>query len=126
MREKKTERIQMRTTAMTDTAISDFCKENQIDKSSFINRAILEKIERHKNPKTGDDLNLKSIAKDFASINRKVAKGRAESEKLQAELEDFQAKSEDFQKEARQALKELKELCLYMNPNHQFKKEGAL
>jgi uncharacterized protein (DUF342 family) len=114
--EKKAGRLQARTTATTDTTISDFCKENQIDKSKFIIRAILEKIERHKNPKTEDDLNLMFIAKDLASINRKVAKGRAESEKLQAKLEDFQ-------NEVRQSLKEL---CLYMNPNHQLKKDSAL
>jgi septal ring factor EnvC (AmiA/AmiB activator) len=121
--EKKTKRIQVRITATTSTVISDFREEYQIDMSDFITRAVLEKIERHKNPKTGDDLNIKWIAKDFASINRKVAKGRAESEKLQAELEDFQAKSEAFQNEVRQALKEL---CLYINPNHQLKKDGAL
>jgi hypothetical protein len=88
--EKKTKRIQIRTTAEVRTAISNFCKDNQLGKvSEFMLRVALEKIEGDKDTKTGDDLNLKWIAKDLASINRKVAKGRVESEKLQAELENF-------------------------------------
>jgi hypothetical protein len=111
--EKKTGRIQIRTTSVTRTVIFDFCKDNQLGNvSEFMIRAALEKIDRHKDTKTGDDLNLKWIGRDLASINRKVAKERAEFE--------------DFQEEVRKELKEIKKLCLNMNPNHPFKKEGSL
>jgi hypothetical protein len=111
--ERKTERIQIRTTTVTRTVISNFCKDNQLGNvSEFMIRAALEKIERHKDTKTGDGLNLRWIEKDLAFINRKVAKERAEFE--------------DFQEDVRKALIEIKNLCLNMNQNHPFKKEGSL
>jgi len=111
--EKKTERIQIRTTTAVLTAISNFCKDSQLGNvSKFMIRAALEKIERHKDTKAGDNLNLGWIEKDLASINRKVAKERAESE--------------IFQEEIRKELNEIKKLCLNIIQNHPLKKEGSL
>jgi len=111
--EKKKDRIQIRTTTAVHTAIFDFCKDKQLGNvSEFMIRATLEKIERHKDAKSGDNLNLRWIEKDLASINRKVAKERAEFE--------------DFQDEIRKELKEIKNLCSNINPNNSFRKEGSL
>jgi hypothetical protein len=114
---KKTKKVQIWVKAEIESAIVKFSNEYYLgNKSKFMTCAAMEMINRHSGTETGDSNNFAAIEKALTSINKKVARRRAE-------FESFQAEFEDFKEEIRTEFKEIKDLCLNINRNYQLNRE---